>query len=132
MGGIPDADAAARAWSDAWSRAWAARDADLLAPVYADGAIHLSHPFREPGSPIDYARWAFADEDELLECRFGAPFVVGDDRAVVEWWAVTRNGDRTVTLAGASLVRFVQDGRCVEHRDYWAETEGRGPGPCWE
>jgi hypothetical protein len=30
-----------------------------------------------------------------------------------------------VTLAGVSVLRFAPDGRCVEHADYWAMTDGR-------
>jgi hypothetical protein len=29
------------------------------------------------------------------------------------------------TLAGVSLLRFGDDGRVVEQRDYWAEGQGR-------
>jgi SnoaL-like domain len=121
-------ETAAQAWADGWARAWAEHDAEALAPLYADDALHLSHPFRDPGNPVEYARWAFADEDELVECRFGPPFVSGD-RAVVEWWAVSRAAARETTLAGASVLRFREDGRCVEQRDYWAEVEGRRPRP---
>jgi ketosteroid isomerase-like protein len=123
-----DAEAAARAWVDAWSRAWPARDADLLEPVYAQDAVFRSHPFREPQAPADYARWAFADEDEqLVELRFGRP-VSAASGAAIEYWAVLRrrNGSEA-TLAGVSLITFRGDGRVVEQRDYWDLVEGRRP-----
>jgi ketosteroid isomerase-like protein len=121
-----DPDAAVRAWVDAWSRAWPAADPEALAPVYAPDALFRSSPFREPRAPLDYARWAFADEDEqLVECRFGDPVVRGT-RATVEYWALLRRRDGTeATLAGISVLELGEDGRVVEQRDYWDLVEGR-------
>ena len=79
-----DVEASARAWIDAWERSWRAKDADLLAPVYAPGAVFRSHPFRAPQAPLDYARWAYAEEEGEPEVWMGEPLVSGD-RAVVEW-----------------------------------------------
>jgi hypothetical protein len=58
--------------------------------------------------------------------RFAEPAVVGDDRAAVEYWAVVRDGRGVeTTIAGVALLRFDEDGRVVEERDYWNEAEGR-------
>ena len=119
---------AAGAWADGWARAWAEHDAERVAALYADGALFVTHPFREPDSPLEYARRVFAEEDELLDCHFGPPLVSGD-RAAVEWWAVSRAAGQETTLAGTSMLRFGPDGLCVEHREYWAEAEGRRPRP---
>lgn len=123
-----DAAAAVRAWIDAWSRAWPAYDADLLEPVYAEDAVFRSLPFREPHTPADYARWAFADENErLVELRFGEP-VLGASEAAVEYWAaLLRRDGSDATLAGVSLIWLGEDGRVVEQRDYWELAEGRHP-----
>jgi ketosteroid isomerase-like protein len=123
-----DAAAAAGAWIDAWSLAWPAGDADLLERVYSEDAVFRSHPFREPQAPADYARWAFADEDEeLVELRFGKP-VLDAAEAAIEYWAILRRRDGSdATLAGVALIRFGEDGRVVEQRDYWELAEGRRP-----
>lgn len=123
-----DAAAAVRVWIDGWSRAWPAGDAELLEPVYAEGAVFRSHPFREPQAPADYARWAFADEDErLVELRFGEA-VLGASNAAIEYWALLRRRDGSdATLAGIALIWFGEDGRVVEQRDYWELAEGRHP-----
>jgi hypothetical protein len=123
-----DAEAAARAWIEGWSRAWPVGNADLLEPLYAENAVFRSHPFREPQAPAEYARWAFADEDErLVELRFGEP-VAGGSGAAVEYWAVLRRRDGTdTTLAGVAVIRFGDDGRVVEQRDYWDLADGRRP-----
>jgi ketosteroid isomerase-like protein len=123
-----DAEDSARAWVEGWSRAWPAGDADAVGALYTDGAVFRSHPFREPQPPAEYARWAFADEDEqLVECRFGQP-VAGGERAAVEYWALLRRRDGTeATLAGIAVLRFGADGRVVEQRDYWDLADGRRP-----
>jgi hypothetical protein len=119
-----DATAAARAWIDAWLRAWRAHDADLLAPVYAAETVHRSHPFREPGNPIEYARRVFAEEDGEPEVWMGDPVVDGD-RAAIEWWAVVTENGKQVSLAGTSILRFDEHGRTVEQSDYWGTAAGR-------
>ena len=119
-----DTESAARNWIDAWSRSWRELDADLLEPAYAPEAIHRSHPFREPGNPIDYARWALSEEEGEPEVWMGEPIVSGD-RAAIEWWAALIENGQEVTLAGTSIVRFGDDGRAVEQHDYWGQADGR-------
>ena len=119
-----DASAAARAWADAWTKAWRALDAELLAPIYSPDTVHRSHPFRDPGNPIEYARWALAEEEGEPDVWMGEPIVEGD-RAAIEWWAIVTENGREVSLAGTSIVRFGDDGRAVEQTDYWGTADGR-------
>jgi hypothetical protein len=119
-----DAEAAVRAWIKAWDEAWRAKDTTPLAAVYADAAVFRSHPFREPQSPLDYARGAFDEEGEELELWWGDPLVSGN-RAAVEYWAVLTENDELVSLAGIATLRFDTDGRVTEQHDYWTSTPGR-------
>ena len=121
-----DTAGAARAWSETWTRAWRALDAELLVTVYAPAAVHRSHPFREAGSPIEYARSALGDEEGEPEVWMGEPIVAGD-RAAIEWWAVIVENGKQVSLAGTSVIRFGEDGRALEQTDYWGQTDGRTP-----
>jgi hypothetical protein len=90
----------------------------------------VSHPFRLPQAPGEYAAWAFGDE-ESADVRFGEP-LVGDGRAAVEYWAVIRSKGREQTLGGVAVTRFAPDGRVAEQRDYWAMEDGRRePPPGW-
>ncbi len=122
-----DAEQAARAWVDGWTRAWPEKDADAIAALYTEDAVYRSHPFREPHrggvGAREYARWAFESE-ESVEVWFAEPLVSGD-RAAVEYWAILRSEGKDATLAGTTLLRFAPDGRCEEHREYWALEEGR-------
>jgi hypothetical protein len=118
----------ARRWLDAWVRAWTTHDAAVLADVYAPGTRHRSQAFRDPGDPLAYAEWAFADEHEV-ECWFAEPWLETGTAAACEWWAVTHSGETVSTLAGVSLLRLDGDGRVTEQSDYWAELEGEQPPP---
>jgi ketosteroid isomerase-like protein len=126
-----DAESAARAWIEGWSRAWRAKDEEMVASLYADGASFRSLPFREPHRGPDgtreYARSAFAEEEDV-RCWFGEPFVAGD-RATVEYWATLVEGGKEVTIAGVALLRFASDGRVADQRDYWAMADGRREPP---
>jgi hypothetical protein len=129
----PDVLEPARRWAREWERAWREHDVEAVAALYADGASFRSHPFRELQPPGDYAASAFESEEPGADVRFAEPVVVGDGRAAVEWWAVTREEPSgKITLAGVSLLRFDGDGLVVDQRDYWAEGAGRRePYPGW-
>jgi hypothetical protein len=119
-----DAATAARAYVEGWTKGWQESDPDAIGALYAEGAVYRSHPFRQPEkSARDYALRAFADE-ELVECRFGEP-VIGGDRAAVEYWALLSADGEIETLAGIAVLRFGEDGRVVEQRDYWSMQPGR-------
>ena len=124
-----DAGTAARAWVEAWTTGWRDHDAAVISERYADEAVIRTHPFREPvhgGNGIEaYATQAFADEASS-EFRFGRPIVDGAGRAAVEYWAVITAPDGLeATLFGTSVLRFADDGRVLEHRDYWVMQDGR-------
>ena len=130
-----DVEAAATAWIDGWREAWLAEDPDGVAALYADDAVFVSQPFGEPhagsAGARKYAESAFGEE-RALDVRFGEPFVVDGERAVVEYWAVLEADGREVTLAGVALVQFADSGKVVRQRDYWAMEDGRRePPPGW-
>lgn len=119
---------AVQRWIDGWARGWATHDVELIASLYAKGAVHLSAPFRDPQPTADYAAWAFAEE-ESAEVWFAEPVLEGD-RAAVAWWGISHevNGSDT-TLAGVSMLRFGSDGLVVDQRDYWNEQKGTAIAP---
>ncbi len=124
-----DAEAAGRRWAETWERSWPAFDADAIAALYADDATYRALAFREPDRGLAgvrrYLDDNFAAESEG-ECRFADPIASGD-RAAVEWWASWLEEGALLTLAGTTVLRFDGEGRVVDQRDYWNETEGREP-----
>jgi ketosteroid isomerase-like protein len=125
-----DAEAAARTWAVTWNRSWPAKDIEAIASLYAEDAMYRALVFREPDRGVAGVRRYLAENfavEEDVECWFGEPVAHGD-RAAVEWWATwIENGER-LTLAGATMLRFDDDGRVVDHRDYWNQVE-RGEPP---
>jgi nuclear transport factor 2 (NTF2) superfamily protein len=125
-----DAEQAARRWADTWASAWPRKDAESIAALYSEEAAYRALAFREPDAASDYLRRTFAEESSI-ECRFGRPVVSGD-RAAVEWWASWREEGEDLTLAGVTVLRFDDDGKVVDHRDYWNQAPGRvDPYPGW-
>lgn len=117
-----------RDWARSWARGWATHDSTLIASLYANDAVFVSEPFREPQRPGEYAEWAFSDEAGA-EVWFGEPLVDGD-RASVAWWAISRGTDgRDTTLAGAAVLWFGEDGRVVRQFDYWNQADDTAKPP---
>jgi hypothetical protein len=124
-----DAAIAAQRWADTWARAWPQRDTEAIAALYTETAVYRSLAFREPvpgpGAASRYVSEQFPVE-ESIECRFGAPIVAGG-RAAVEWWGSWVEEGQELTFAGVSVLRFDDDGKVVEHRDYHNHVEQRRP-----
>jgi SnoaL-like protein len=124
-----DTEAAARRWRDTWQRAWPAKDVDAIVALYAEVVPYRALAFREADQGLagvrGYLEREFGVETEI-ECRFGEPIVAGE-RAAVEWWASWDEGDRPLTLAGTTVLRFDAEGQVIDHRDYWNEVERREP-----
>ena len=129
-----DVRAAARLWAETWERAWPRFDAEAIVALYADEPTYRALAFREPDLGLAGVRRYLAENfgaETEVECRFGVP-IAAHDRAVVEWWASWVEDGRTLTLAGTTVLRFDADGKVVDHRDYWNETDGRlPPYPGW-
>jgi hypothetical protein len=125
-GGEPvDVIEAARRWASTWERSWPVKDVTDIAALYQQGADYRSSALRDPdpAGPVGYLRREFAVEEEIW-CRFGEPIAAGD-RAAVEWWASWIEDGRTMTLAGATVLRFSEAGLVLDHVDYWLQSDGR-------
>ena len=120
---------ASRRWAEVWARAWPAKDIEAIVALYADGAEYRALVLREPElGPTgvrDYLERNFAVEHDI-ECRFGEPLAAGD-RCAVEWWACWTEDGADLTMAGVTVLRFDDEGRVVDHRDYWNQSDHREP-----
>jgi ketosteroid isomerase-like protein len=126
-----DVGEAAARWVEGYRTAWLADDVEAVVALYADDVVYRSHPFRPPEVGREgvrgYTQRNF-DIEEDQQVRFGRPITSGD-RAAVEYWTTMREEDRDVTLAGCVLLRFGEDGRVKEQREYWHLQEGHEDPP---
>lgn len=124
-----DVAAAARRWAEVWTRCWPAQDPEPIVALYAEGAKYRALAFREPDLGLSGVHRYLTENFEVeegVECWFGEPLVDGN-RATVEWWASWTENGEPVTLAGATVLRFDDDGQVVDHRDYWNQQARRSP-----
>jgi predicted SnoaL-like aldol condensation-catalyzing enzyme len=124
-----DVTAAACRWARVWERAWPAKDREAIVALYDDTVRYRALVQREPEVGVAgvraYLQRIFAEED-AIECRFGEP-VADRDRAAVEWWASWTEAGADLTMAGVTVLRFDADGKVVDHRDYWNQSDRREP-----
>lgn len=121
----------ARAWIERYRRAWEEADVDEFVDLFTRDAIYYSHPFREPHLGHDGIREYVGQAtgtQEQVEVRFAEPVVEGN-RAAAEWWATMEDEDGEITLPGCLILRFAEDGRCEELREYWLVEPGRREPP---
>lgn len=114
-------------WIEGYRRSWEERDGEALLELFTEDAVYRSHPFREPhgGHEGIRAYWRRATETQAeVRVVMGRPFVDGR-RVAVEWWATMLDEGEEITLPGCLLLRFAEDGRCVELREYWHVEPGR-------
>jgi ketosteroid isomerase-like protein len=124
-----DAASAAARWADTWSRAWRERDAEAIVALSSDAVVYRSPAFREPDLGLAGVRRYLSEQFpgvQNIECWFGEPIASGDDdRASVEWWASWTEDGQELTFAGVTVLRFDEEGKVVEHRDYDNHVERR-------
>ncbi|MEO8897808.1 MAG: nuclear transport factor 2 family protein [Candidatus Dormibacter sp.] len=107
--------------------AWPRGDVEAIVALYAPSATYRALAFRGPDEGIEgvrrYLRENFGAEG-VVSCQFADPVVSGN-RAAVEWWASWVEDGRRLTMAGATMLRFDDEGRVLDHRDYWNEQQDR-------
>jgi ketosteroid isomerase-like protein len=122
------------AWVEAYRTAWEAGDADGVLELFTEDASYRSNPMRDPHQGHEGIRkyWQTATgTQEQTKVQMGAPISQGDHTAV-EWWTTMIDDGEPVTLPGCLVLRFADDGRCVELREYWnIEMATHQPPPGW-
>ncbi len=122
------------AWAEAYRQAWEAADSKAAAELFTEDASYRDNIFEEPHRGRDgierYWTNVTAAQSEAT-VRMGAPFVDGR-RAVIEFWTTMLVDGDELTLPGALLLRFDDDGLCEDLREYWVTLpELRRPPEGW-
>jgi ketosteroid isomerase-like protein len=113
------------AWLEAYFRAWVSNDPDDVADLFAEDAVYAVGPFADPWHGRDeiVRRWTSGVQTEV-EYEF-EPLAVVANTGLAHWRVRARNeGAATRTeWDGILLLRFGDDGRCVEHREWYATRQ---------
>ena len=122
-------------WSDIYRRAWETADSELAASLFSVTGTYRNDIYQDQPNfgrkgVIDYWSGVTSVQSDVT-VRMGEPFVDGD-RAVVEFWTTMRINADPVTLGGALLLDFDEDGLCTALREYFNFTDGyRDPPSGW-
>jgi ketosteroid isomerase-like protein len=121
-------------WLERYRMAWERGDDAWIEELFTEDASYRSSPFRTPHLGHDGIReyWRGATRTQGdVRVTMGRPFVDGD-RVVAEWWTTLRDEEQEYTLPGALILRFAEDGRVRELREYWhVEPGARDPHEGW-
>jgi ketosteroid isomerase-like protein len=113
-------------WAERYRSAWEGADSEAVAALFTEDGIYRDDIYEEPhrgrGGVIAYWDGVTSTQSEV-SVKMGKPRVDGN-RAVVEFWTTMKVAGNPVTLAGALLLDFDQDGLCNSLHEYWNFTEG--------
>lgn len=115
-----------REWADAYKTAWETADSDAAAALFTEDGTYRANIYEDPyrGRSGVAAYWTDVTSSQSdVTVKMGQPLVDGN-RAVVEFWTKMRVGGEPVTLAGALLLEFADDGLCKSLHEYWNFQEG--------
>jgi ketosteroid isomerase-like protein len=113
-------------WIERYRQAWESADADAAAGLFTEDATYRSNPFRPPhrGRAAIHAYWISATESQSnVKVTMGRPVVDGR-KVVVEWWTEMDDDGSPVTLPGALILDFNEQGLCTALREYYNILEG--------
>ena len=110
---------------EAYRDAWISNDPRDVAALFTEDAVYSIDAFTEPwrGREDIVRRWT-AGIAQNVDLTFDVVAVEGDV-AVVHWRVITQNvGDPVrVEYDGVIQLRFVPNGRCAEHREWFFRRE---------
>lgn len=119
------------AWLERYANAWRRHDLDLAADLFAEDVAYSFDPFspsiRGRDAVVNYWRHALDGQRDLdLTVRLWSS---EGEFASAEWWAAFERDGSVVTLSASLLLRFDDDGRCLELHEHWIGSEARRTAP---
>ncbi len=114
-------------WVGAYGRAWESNDAREVEALFSADAVYYVSPFAEPrrGREAIVRAWV-SDPESQREVRFAHDAVAVEGNVGVAHWHVTfrpADADSRVEMDGVLVLRFDDDGRCTDHREWYARRE---------
>jgi uncharacterized protein (TIGR02246 family) len=117
-----------QAWLDRYVRVWESNDAKEIAALFTEDATYSYGPFREDvnGRDAIVAAW-FEDPDEpgSWSAEYH-PVAVEGDTAIANGRSryFQPDGSPRTEYDNIFPIRFAQDGRCAEFREWFVERPG--------
>jgi ketosteroid isomerase-like protein len=104
-------------WAERYFDAWKTNDRSMVQSLFAEEAVYFYGPFRPPavGRDAIVTRWT-ANAQADVRSQFEV-VAVADRVAVIHWHVAFAQTE----MDGVLIVRFDADGRCCEHREWYAE-----------
>jgi predicted SnoaL-like aldol condensation-catalyzing enzyme len=113
-------------WAEAYRVAWETADSAAAAALFSPDGTYRNDIYQDPNrgrdGVVEYWTGVTSVQSDVT-VRMGEPFVDGD-RAVVEFWTTMKINDDPVTIGGALLLDFDEDGLCTALREYFNFAEG--------
>lgn len=113
-------------WLDRYGAAWEARDGEAAAELFTAGAVYHWGPFDVlHGVAAVTRRWAAATADQRDISFEHAPLGLAGGLAYAHWRCRFRRRSTGLRceLDGVFVLRFDEDGRCSELREWWLQRE---------
>ena len=116
---------AVESWMDRYRAAWISNEADAVAALFTKDARYSVSPFADPwvGREEIVRRWTAGVQQDVE--MTSEVLAIEGDLALVHWHVFTRNVADPVRVEydGVLAVRFAQDGRCEDHREWYFRRE---------
>ena len=115
-------------WLDRYFAAWRSNNPADVRALFAPDAVYSYGPFTAPaiGRETIVQRWVSDPEQQQdLEIAY-VPLAVHGDLGVDLWRVAFRPGQHSavrITMDGILVLTFDADGRCTEHREWYAVQE---------
>jgi uncharacterized protein (TIGR02246 family) len=115
----------ALAWLDRYFAAWVSNDPEDVAALFTEDAVYAVSPFAEPwvGRDEIVRRWTSGRQEDV---EHASEVLAVDGDVVVAHWHVRARTEGEASVRewdGLLLLRFASDGRCAEHREWYAVRE---------
>ncbi len=113
-------------WLRRYFEAWVSNDRDAVGKLFAEDAVYHVNPFSGPrmtGRAEIVDVWTSEPEAQRDIRWTYEPLAVEGDRGIAHWqvsFAPEGATDRRTELDGILVVTFDGDGRCTDHREWYA------------
>jgi ketosteroid isomerase-like protein len=119
----------AAAWAERYFAAWRTNAAEDVEALFSEDVVYFYGPFRPPAVGRDEVvrRWIEGPHQGVTSHH--EVIALAGDTAVIHWSVSFRDRSAVTTnMDGVFIVRFDEQGRCREHREWYAERAERLPG----